>query len=314
MKAVLYRQFGPVSVLAMEELAQPQPGPNDILVKVYAASLNVIDSRSRRGEMSPFVNKKFPKIPCADLSGVVAAVGPNVHDLKAGDEVLGATNAFKGGTLAEYAVVPRKALAVKPASLSWEEAAALPVAGVAALRALRDLGQLRRGQSVLIHGSSGGVGTFAVQIAKIQGAKVTAVSGPNGVDISRTLGANECIDYTQSKAPLSGTYDLILNFSGHLPYKLARPLLSSTGKMIEPSPTISKFLGSKIANLFRRQKHLMLAAETTTSDLNTLLRFIAEKQLRIIVGNKFPFSQPQVAFTEFEKGGTLGKLVVGSFG
>ena len=313
MKAVLYRQFGPVSVLTLDDVAQPQPSDDEILVKVRAASLNVIDSRSRRGEMSPFVNKKFPKIPCADLSGIVAAAGSQVRDLKVGDEVLGATNAFKGGTLAEFAVVPRKALALKPSSLSWEEAAALPVAGVAALQALRDLGQVQRGQRVLIHGSSGGVGTFAVQIAKILGATVTAVSGPAGIGISRALGADECVDYTRSNAPLSGTYDVILNFSGHLPYKIARPLLSPSGKMVEPSPTIPKFIGSKIANLFRRQKHLMLTAETTTTDLETLLRFIVDKQMRIIVGKRFYIPQFQDAFLEFEKGGTLGKLVVGFF-
>ncbi len=312
MKAILYNQFGSVDVLRTGDIEAPQPQPRGVVVQVRAASLNVIDSRSRRGEMSPFVNKKFPKIPGVDFSGVISAVGDQVSDLKPGDEVLGATDPFKGRALAEYVAVPRDAIARKPASLPWEEAAALPLAGVAALLSLRNLGRVQSGQRVLVHGSSGGLGSLAVQLARLMGARVTTVSGTSGVGLSRELGAHECVDYQRGGAP-SGTFDLALNFSGHFPFQLARPFLAENGRFVEPSPTIPKFISSMIANLFRRQKHLMLTAQVKTPDLETLLAQVTEGHLRVVVGKVFPFRQAQDAFLFFEKGSVLSKVVVNSF-
>lgn len=312
MKAFVYRKFGPVEVLEPSQVETPKPASDGVVVRVRAVSLNVIDSRSRRGEMSPFVSKKFPKIPGVDFSGVISAVGPKVVDLKPGDEVLGATDPFKGGALAEYVAVPRKAVARKPTGLSWEEAAALPLAGVSALLSLRDLGKVKPGQRVLVHGSSGGLGTFSVQLARLFGAEVTGVSGTAGVALTRRLGGGETIDYTRQTLSPSSKFDAILNFSGRLPFESARPYLTEHGRMVEPSPTIPKFIGSMIGNVFRKQKHLMLTAQVKSSDLEILLRHMAEGHLCVVVGSAFPFDQAPDAFRFLEKGGAQGKVVVNS--
>lgn len=312
MKAILYRKFGPVEVLESGVMETPRPAADGVVVRVRAVSLNVIDSRSRRGEMSPLVNKKFPKIPGVDFSGVVSEVGTQVADLKPGDEVLGATDPFKGGALAEYVAVPRNAITRKPAALSWEESAALPLAGVASLISLRDLSQIKSGQKVLVHGSSGGLGTFSVQLARLFGAKVTGVSGPEGVTLSRDLGAEEALDYTRQELSPSSKYDAILNFSGHLPFERARPFLNKRGRFVEPSPTIPKFIGSMLGNVFRKQKHLMLTAQVKTSDLDILLGHVGKGQLRVVVARVFPFHQATDAFRFLENGGAQGKVVLNS--
>ncbi len=275
MRAWIYRKFGSPEVLELAEAAEPAAPAKGVVVALKASALNVLDTRSRAGKMFPFVDRKFPKTPGIDVAGVVTAVGPGVSRLKVGDAVFGAGNAFKGGALAERVVVPEDGLAVLPQGLDYETAATLPTTGLAALQAVRDLGRIAAGQRLLVHGGSGAAGLIAIQLGKLAGAEVTSVSGANGLDAARAAGADVALDYRRKPVGLKGPYDVIVNFSGALPYAAAKPLLTRTGRFIEASPTIPKFMGSMLANPLRAQKHLMLQTIATTAALTELGGLVA---------------------------------------
>jgi NADPH:quinone reductase-like Zn-dependent oxidoreductase len=206
MKAIVYSNYGSPEVLRCEELEKPTAGDNEVLIKVRAASLNALDWRLMRGKpvfarlMMGGLSK--PKItrPGVDLAGQVEAVGRNVTQFNPGDEVFGVCQ----GAFAEYVCAIEDKLALKPANISFEDAAAIPVAAITALQGLRDKGRIQRGQKVLVDGASGGVGTFAIQIAKSFGAEVTAVCSTTKVDTARSLGADHVIDYTREDFTQSG--------------------------------------------------------------------------------------------------------------
>lgn len=312
MKALAYDKFGSLDVLHDAELPTPPLAKGHVLVTVRASSVNVIDNRVRSGMMGPLVSKTFPKVPGADLAGDVLQVGDGVTGLKVGDAVFGAVDPFKGGAFAEIAAVPASQLAVKPAELSFEMAASLPIAGIAALASMRDLGQVKSGSKVLVHGGSGAVGLFAIQIAKRLGAHVTAVAGTTGIATMREAGADVVIDYRKqdAAAALTGTYDVILNASGALPYGKAQSLLAAAGRHIEPSPTIPLVIGSKIANLFRRRRHLALMAKPSRANLELLATWVADGTLKTTIAMTFPLSRARDALATMEKGGVVGKVVV----
>lgn len=310
MQALLFAQFGGPDVLHLADAPTPTPAAGQVQVKVRANSLNVIDARVRNGQMGPLVNKKFPKILGCDFAGEVTAVGANVTDLRVGDLVFGATNPFNGDGFAEYLVAPAASVAKVPAGVDVAVAAAVPVASLAALYSLRELGKLAAGQSVLIHGCSGGTGLSAIQLAKSMGAYVTGVCGTKGVEISRRMGADEVLDYQAGPVQLTRAYDVIVNFSGEFPYAKAAAHLTSQGRMIEPSPTIPVFISSMLLNLVRPKKHLMLQTVSRGDDLAMLAELIAQGKLRIEIGGRFPIAQFREACTAQEKSGTIGKNVL----
>lgn len=310
MKAVSYDHFGQIDVLHFTDMPDPVVAPGQVLVAVRAVSVNVIDGRVRSGLMGPLVDKKFPKIAGADFAGDIIAVGEGVSGFKVGDRVFGATNPFKGGALAEKVVVPTTAIAIMPPGLDYTTAAAVPVASLAALYALRELGKTTPNSEVLIHGCSGGTGLTAIQLAKTMGAKVTGVCGTSGVAISRAMGADTVVDYQAGSVKLTKLYDVIINFSGRLPFKAATPFLKADGRFIEPSPTIPVFIGSQLANLFRNQKHLMLQTTAHSADLAYLADLITKGKLRIQIAATYPFAQFAAAFQAQERGGTIGKNVI----
>ncbi|HTD20565.1 MAG TPA: NAD(P)-dependent alcohol dehydrogenase, partial [Ktedonobacteraceae bacterium] len=211
MKAIVYTHYGSPDVLQFKETEKPVPNAGEILVKIYAASANPLDWHLMRG--APFLARlegglRKPKDPRfgADLAGRVEAVGSTVTQFQLGDEVFGAWT----GSFAEYATVPENRVALKPANRSFEEAAAIPVAAITALQGLRDTGHIHTGQKVLINGASGGVGSFAVQLAKAFGAEVTGVCSTRNLDMVRSIGADHVIDYTQEDFTRNGQhYDLI---------------------------------------------------------------------------------------------------------
>lgn len=311
MKAVIYDQFGPIDVCRLADISPPVPAEKQVLVSVRATTVNVIDSRIRSGLMGPLVNKRFPKTPGADVAGVVAAVGPGVTAFKVGDEVFGAADPFKGGAFAESIAIPQSQLARKPDGMSFEQATCLPVAGIAALTSLRNLGRVIAGDEVLIHGASGAVGLFAVQIAKKFRAKVTAVMGTSGLAAVRDFGADVVIDYrSKDGATFAGPFDVIVNASGKLPFPLGRRFLKPGGRLIEPSPSIPIVIGTMLANPFRSKKHLPLMAAIRRVDLETLASMAAENTLRATVASTYPLADFRAAFNQMEKGGTVGKVVV----
>jgi NADPH:quinone reductase-like Zn-dependent oxidoreductase len=312
MKALAYDAFGSADVLHFADLPTPKPAPGEVLVAMRATSLNLIDARVRSGMMGPLVRKRFPKIPCADIAGTVAALGVGVDGLRIGDAVFGAVNPFAGGALAEYAAVPARQLAIKPPDLSFEQAACLPIAGLAALQALRDLGRVSAGSEVLIHGASGPVGLFAVQLAKHFGGRVTAVAGTPGIAAVRAAGADEAVDYRlQGGLDFPRAFDVIVNASGALPFAKAKRFLKRDGRLIEPSPTIPLFIGSKLANLVRTRQHLALAVAPKRDDLETIASLAVQGRVATTIAWHFAFSEAKVALEALDRGGTVGKLVVG---
>lgn len=310
MKAVTYHQFGSVDVLNYEEVALPALPEDGVLVSQRASSINVVDYRARSGLLAPFVNKKFPKIPGADVAGVVTAVGSKVRGFSVGDAVLGATDPFKGGALAETVAVLAKNLVHLPSKISFTQAAALPIAAVAALESVRDLGGVKAGRNVLIYGASGAVGLYAVQLAKHFGAHVTAVSGAAGVEVLTKLGADVVIDYRKGPIKFARNFDVVIDYSSQFPFNTARAILTAAGRYVDASPNIPKFILSMIGNLFRRQKNLMLATATKAADLETIIDLVQKNVLTITVAKHFPLDQAKQAFTEMERGGTVGKIMV----
>lgn len=311
MKAVVYDRFGPADVCRLADISLPVPAKGQVLVSVRATTVNVIDSRVRNGLMGPLVSKRFPKTPGADVAGVVAAVGPGVTEFKAGDEVFGAADPFKGGAFAESVALPEGQLALKPAGLSFEQAACLPVAGIAALTALRNLGRITTGDAVLVHGASGAVGLFAVQIAKTLGARVTAVTGTGGVAAVRGFGADVVIDYrTQDVTAFAEPFDVILNASGKLPFSLGRRFLKPGGRLVEASPSIRLVIGSKLANPFRGKKHLPLLTFPRRTDLDALAAMTVDHTLRPTVAKAYSLAEFRSAFADMERGGVVGKIAV----
>ncbi len=312
MKAFSYDRFGGGDVLHASELPDPVPGKGEVVVAVQARSINLIDIRVRSGTMGLLVNKRFPKVPGADLAGEVIAVGPGAEGFKVGDRVFGAADPFKGGAFAERIALSALNLCPIPDGLAPDVAAALPIAGLAALQSLRDLGLLKAGQSVLIHGATGPVGLFAVQLAKRTGAEVTAV-GSSGLDTARRLGADRVVDYRNGPGlPKGLRFDVILNLSGKLPFALGRALLKPDGRLVEPSPTIPLFIGSKLGNLFRRKKHMALAAAVRRADLKLLADLAATGALEPDLAASFPFDATREAYAMVERGGVIGKVVVTS--
>jgi NADPH:quinone reductase-like Zn-dependent oxidoreductase len=309
MKAIAYHQFGTIDVLQLETLPRPNPDAHDVLVSVRATSVNVIDSRVRDGKMGILVNKHFPKIPGSDLAGMVEAIGSAVKGFRPGDAVFGATNSFSGGAFAEYAVVPETALAIKRADLPFEQAAALPITGLAALYSLRELGGVKPDSRVLIYGSSGGAGLYAIQLAKILKSHVTAVCGTGGLEVCRQMGADVVLNYKIEERP-QGPYDIIIDFSSQLPFDRARPLLTEDGRHIDTSPTIPHFIGSKIVNPFRSQKELMLRTEAKTEDLEYLASLVEAGLLKVTIARTFSLAEAREAFQIQEAGGVIGKIVV----
>jgi len=316
MKAVIYTKYGPPEVLQIQEVDKPVPKDNEVLVEVHAASLNAYDWRFLRGKplvMRLMSGLRRPKngIAGADLAGRVAAVGGKARGFKPGDEVFGC----QPGAFAECISVREDRLALKPAGMTFEEAAAMPMAGLTALQALRDKGQIRPGLKVLIYGAGGGVGTFAVQIAKSFGAAVTAVCGPTNVDLVRSLGADRVIDYTKDDFTGNGErYDLILAVNGSRSIFAYRRSLSPCGIFVVaggafPQLLQGLLLGPAISRFGRKKMGSMLA-RIKTRDLDLLGALWLSGRIKPVIDRRYPLSEIAEAVRYLEQGHARGKVVI----
>jgi NADPH:quinone reductase-like Zn-dependent oxidoreductase len=242
MKAIVYEKYGPPEVLQLKEVAKPTPKDNEVLIKVHAASLNYADWAFVRGK--PVLGPDVPgaaqtknTILGADIAGRIEAIGRNIKQFQKGDEVFGEISGCGFGAFSEYVSVPENALALKPANMTFEEAAAVPQAAIVALQGLRNKGQIQPGQKVLINGASGGIGTFAVQIAKSSGAEVTGVCSTRNLDMVRSIGADHVIDYTQEDFTQSGeTYDVIFDIVGKGSFSGCIRSLKQNGRYLTANP------------------------------------------------------------------------------
>ncbi|KZL48392.1 zinc-binding alcohol dehydrogenase [Nodularia spumigena CENA596] len=310
MKAVVIRRYGSAEVLQYEEVAQPQIKPNQLLVKVHASSVNPIDWKIRQGMLSLLSGNNFPLILGFDLAGEVVAVGSQVTSFQPGDAVYGCAN-FPGGAYAEFAAVPENLIASKPSNLTYEEAATVPLAALTALQALRDQGNIKSGQRVLINGASGGVGMFAVQIAKALGTEVTGVCSTKNLEFVKSLGADRVIDYTQEDfTENSGQYDIIFDAVGKRSLSNCKRVLTPNGIYISTLPTPEVFIQSLLTAFFPGQKAKFVIERPNTQDLVYLKELIEAGKMRTVIDRSFPLAELAAAHNYSESERTVGKIAI----
>ena len=319
MKAIVYREYGSPDVLRCEDVAKPTPAQDEVLVRVRAAALNPLDCHLIRGAyvMRPMTGLRRPRMTRsgADFAGEVEAVGGNVTRFQPGDAVFGAVR----GAFAEYVCAPESRLAKKPANLSFELAAAIPVAGVSALQGLRDKGQIRAGQKVLINGAAGGVGTFAVQIARSFGASVTGVCSTANVELVRSIGADHVVDYTRTDFTQSGEqYDLMLDCVGNRSMSACRRVLTPRGTFVvvgmKPGSRgmglIAHLLDVLVSSWFVSQNVVFFLASVNPGDLLLLTELIEKNELTPVIDRRYSLDEVPEAFRYLNKGHARGKVVI----
>lgn len=312
MQAVVYTAYGPPEVLELRSFPMPRPKPDEVLLKVKAAAINPVDFKIRQGKVWFLTGFRFPRQLGADVAGEVVAVGRKVRRYEVGDAVYGMLSAPKGGSYAAYAVAPEKYLAPKPPHLSYEKAAAVPMAGLTALQALRDQGRLRSGQRVLINGSSGGVGTFAVQLANVLGAHVTAVCSTRNLDLSRQLGADKVIDYTKQQVTdlPDFSFDLIFDTVGSLPFDKARPLLARQGTYVTTQPGPYAYTQSFLSRLLPGRRIRVVLTKNSRKDLQYLTTLLEAWKIRPVIDAVFPLREIRQAHERSESHRAVGKIVL----
>ncbi|MGF1939380.1 MAG: NAD(P)-dependent alcohol dehydrogenase [Nostoc sp. ChiQUE02] len=310
MKAVVIRQYGPAEVLRYEDVEQPKLEPMQLLVKVRASSVNPVDWKIRQGMLSLISGSKFPKILGFDVAGDVVAVGSGVTHFKPGDAIYGSTS-FPGGGYAEFAAIPENLAAFKPTNLSYEEAAAVPLAALTALQALRNEGNIQTGQNVLINGAAGGVGVFAVQIAKALGAVVTGVSSTKNLDLVKSLGADRVIDYTQQDfVEDTAQYDIIFDAVGKRSLSQTKRVLKSKGIYITTLPSPEVFLEGVLTAFLPGQKAKFILQKPNTQDLVYLKELIETGKIRVVIDRTYPLQEVAAAHAYSESERAAGKIVL----
>jgi NADPH:quinone reductase-like Zn-dependent oxidoreductase len=321
MKAIVYRNYGSPDVLKLEEVERPTPKDDHVLVQVHAASVNAYDWRLMRAD--PFLVRLMgggllkPKntILGADIAGRVVAVGRNAKQFRPGDEVYGDLSVCGNGGFAEYVAVPEHALALKPANLTFEQAAAVPMAALTALQGLRDNGQIQPGQKVLINGASGGVGTFAVQIAKSLGADVTAVCSTGKLDMARSLGADQVIDYTREDFTQNGRrYNLILAVNGYHPISAYKRALSPKGVYVMAGGSAAQLFQALLLGPWMSRtggkKLATLSAKPNQKDLAFMNELLEAGKVVPVIDRCYPLHEVPEAIRYLETGHAKGKVII----
>jgi NADPH:quinone reductase-like Zn-dependent oxidoreductase len=319
-KATVHHRFGSPHVLELQDIPQPAVGDDGVLVRVRASSVNPAEWYAVTGRpyiARPAMGLRRPKqtVPGADFAGTVEAVGSAVTDLRPGDEVFGGTSS---GAFAEYLCV-RQTVAAKPANLTFEQAAAVPTAAVTALQGLRDHGRLRPGQRVLINGASGGVGTFAVQLAKAFGAEVTGVCSTRNVDLVSSLGADHVVDYTQEDFTRSGQrYDLLLDVAGSRSWSDCQRVLGQDATLVlvggpktnSWTGPLGHVAGVRLASLRARQKVVFFVAKFTREDFLVLAELLEAGKVTAVIDRQYQLTEVPAALTYLGEGHARGKVVI----
>jgi NADPH:quinone reductase-like Zn-dependent oxidoreductase len=317
MKAIVYTKYGPPEdVLELKEVERPTPKDNKVLVRIHAASICWADNASIRGK--PFMARlsnglRKPKytIPGMDIAGQVEAAGRNVKQFQPGDEVFGDIGDCGFGAFAEYVSVPEDALALKPANITYEEAAAVPQYALVALQGLRDKGQIQPGQKVLINGASGGIGTSAVQIAKSFGAEVTGVCSTRNVDLVRSIGADQVIDYTQEDfAQSEQRYDLILDMVANRSISDYTRALSPKGSYVSVAFNASSLFLGPLISMAGSKKVSQLSHKPNVKDLVFMKELIEAGKVVPVIDRRYPLSEVAEALRYYAEGHPAGKVVI----
>jgi NADPH:quinone reductase-like Zn-dependent oxidoreductase len=319
MKAAVYSRYGPPEVVQIKDVEKPVPKNNEILIAIFAASVNPLDWHFMRGHGRLLSGMLAPKhkLLGAEIAGRVEAVGKDVKQFQSGDEVFGGLSSGKGmGGFAEYACSIEDRLALKPAAISFEEAAAVTVAALTALQGLRDKGRIQPGQKVLVDGASGGVGTFAIQLAKLFGAEVTAVCSTRNVDIARSIGANHVIDYTREDFTRSGQrYDLIFAANAYHSIFDYRRALSQDGICVFAGSgslriILQVVLLGPLLSLIGSKKMRFFMTKMIKKDLVLLSDLLAARKVVPVIDRRYSLSDVFEALRYLEDGHAQGKVVV----
>jgi NADPH:quinone reductase-like Zn-dependent oxidoreductase len=320
-KAIVQDRFGPPDVLQLIDVDRPAIGPDEVLVRVRAAALNPADWHIVRGDplvarlMGVGITKPKNRVAGIDVAGVVEAVGANVDQLRPGDDVVG----FARGAFAEYARSSADLLVPKPARLSFEQAAAIPTAGTTALRGIRDVGQVKAGQNVLVNGAGGGVGTFAVQIAAALDAEVTGVCSTHNVELVRSLGAAHVVDYTKDDFTRElARYDVIFDNVSDQPISRLRATLTPGGTLVvngggSPGHIIGPIAGilrAAVTSMFVSQQLRPLLSKQTREELLAVMGLVEDGSLTPIVYRTYPLAKTAAGVSYIEAGHARGKSVV----
>ncbi|MEI7849941.1 MAG: NAD(P)-dependent alcohol dehydrogenase, partial [Chloroflexota bacterium] len=322
MKAIVYTKYGSPHVLHLEDLEKPSPKDNEVLIKVHAASVNPADWHTMRG--APFLarlaNGLFkPKNPRlgSDVAGCVEAIGRNVTQFQVGQDVFGCLPLDSMSSFAEYITADADRLALKPAMLTFEQAAAVPLAALTALQGLRDYGKIQAGQKVLVNGASGGVGTFAVQIAKSFGAMVTGVCSTRNLELVRAIDADQVVDYTKEDFAQNGQiYDLIFDTIGNLSMDDARRALSPNGICVVAGFSTMlhalqlMIMGPRVSKRGSKKIGLMSVVPENQKDLLTLKELLETGKIVPVIDQCYPLSETSEAVRYLETGRARGKVVI----
>ncbi|MDV2988861.1 MAG: NAD(P)-dependent alcohol dehydrogenase [Dehalogenimonas sp.] len=321
MKAIVSPKYGSPDALRFLEVAKPVPRDDEVLIKVHAASVNAFDWHALTADVflvrlmgGGLLKPKNPR-PGEDVAGTVEAVGRNVQQFKPGDDVFGDLCECGCGGFAEYVCTRENALVLKPANMTFEQAAAVPMAAVTALHGLRDVGQIQPRQKVLINGASGGVGTFAVQIAKSFGAEVTAVCSTKNLEQARELGADHVIDYTQEDFTRSGQrYDLIFAANGYHPLSAYKRALSPKGTYVVAGGALAQIMQAMLLGRWMSQtggkKMAALTSRPKQKDLDYIRGLLEDGKVTPVIDRRYPLSDVVEAFRYFGQGHARGKVVI----
>lgn len=320
MKAIVYHEYGSADVLKCEEVEKPVPKDDEVLIKVHAAAANPLDWRLMKGTpravriVASLIKLKTGR-PGVDVAGEVEAAGKNVTQFKPGDKVFGGCR----GAFAEFTCTAASKVVMKPDTVTFEQAAAINVAGLTALQGLRDKGKIQPGQKVLINGAAGGVGTFAVQLAKSFGADVTGVCSTRNLDLVRSIGADNVIDYTQEDFTKPGQrYNLILECAGNRSFSECRRVLNPDGRFVmvgaphDPSmiSLLAQMIKPLLFSLFVSQKAVMFIAKSSQGDLTLLGELIATGKLKPVIDRRYSLSEVPDALRYLEEGHARGKVII----
>lgn len=309
MKAVVFNRKSKPGRLIFCDIDKPVPDDNQVLIKVHSVSLNAADYRSMQMGLIP-----ARKIFGADVAGTIESAGKNISLFRPGDEVLGDLASYGFGGLAEYVTAPEKALVLKPGHVSFEEAAAIPMAAMTALQALRDKGNIRKGYKVLIVGSAGGVGTFAIQLARHFGAEVTGVCSSGNVQQTLSLGADHVIDYTKESFTGSGIqYNIILGINGSYPVSAYRKSLSENGTYVMVGGSLSQIFKSLVFGRllsFGSRKMTSLAAKANKNDLESLAQLLEKGIIKPVIDRRYTLDKAADAMNYLKQGHATGKVLI----
>ncbi|KQT27628.1 hypothetical protein ASG22_20265 [Chryseobacterium sp. Leaf405] len=311
MKAVIYQKFGTTDVLETVEQPKPTIKADQVLIKVKAFSINPMDWKIRKGEMTLMSGSKFPKNTGTDFAGIIEEIGSSVTGFKKGDEVFGVVNnMMKEGASAEYVAVIASLVWKKPENISFTQAASIPVVGTAAVTAIEKMGNVTSQTTILVNGATGGFGMVLLQLLKQRGANVTAVTSTKGVESVKKWGANTVIDYTKENVLSQKTkYDIVVDLSGKMGYKNAKEIMKSKALFLNPTPQPIEIPLSLLNNLFTGKKHIVVLSSPGIKYTNVLLDAVM-KGLDIEINKAFPFEQYKEAYQYAEKGGYIGKVAV----